>query len=135
MCLPIILIVDDSPIFRTSLKDMLMTHFPFLEIEEAANGEEALLNIQELEPDLIFMDIKLPGRNGLELTRAIKATNSGIDIIILTSYEIPEYREAAFRCGASHFFTKGNDKSLDIAAAVASALALKSNECPTLPVN
>lgn len=118
-----VLIVEDNPIFRAALRNVLTTRFPAMEIEEAADGEEALAKFQEHEPALIFMDIKLPGRNGLEITRAIKSTNSAAEIIILTSYDIPEYREAAFRNGASHFLTKGNATGDEIASLVVSGLA------------
>lgn len=121
-----VLLVEDNPTFRASLKEMLAMRFPDVGIEEASNGEEAMHIIDRNEPDLVFMDIRLPGRNGLEVTKTIKSANSGIDVIILTSYEIPEYREAAFRSGASHFFTKGNAKSEEIAAVVSSTLEQKS---------
>ena len=121
-----ILIVEDNLIFRNSLKEMLAMRFPTAEIEEASNGDEALHMIDRLEPDLVFMDIKLPGRNGIELTRTIKNSKARIMVIILTSNDIPEYREAAMRSGASHFFTKGNARSDEIAAVVSSALERKA---------
>ncbi|MFZ2447132.1 MAG: response regulator transcription factor [Syntrophobacteraceae bacterium] len=129
MCL--VLIVEDNVTFRHSLMDVLRTQFPSMGIEEASDSEEALLKLRVLEPDLIFMDIKLPGRNGLELTRTIKSTNSAIEIIILTSYDIPEYREAAIRSGASHFLTKGNASGDDIAHVVVSTLASRGKRCET----
>ena len=129
MCL--VLIVEDNATFRHSLKDVLKTQFPSMGIEEAADSEEALLKLRVFEPDLIFMDIKLPGRNGLELTRAIKSTNSEIEIIILTSYDIPEYREAAIRSGASHFLTKGNASGDEIADVVVATLASRGKTCET----
>jgi CheY-like chemotaxis protein len=58
-----------------------------MDIAEAENGKEALQKVETLRPDLIFMDIKLPGENGLELTKKIKTRYSGISIIILTSYD------------------------------------------------
>ena len=117
-----ILIVEDNPLLRDTLKGMLTTRFPSIKVEEASNGEEALSEFEKINPCLIFMDIRLPDRNGLEITRTIKETNPEIEIIILTSYDIPEYREAAFRSGASHFLAKGNVKIDDIASLVASAL-------------
>ncbi len=123
-----VLIVEDNSIFRASLKGVLEEKFPLIAIEEASNGEEALSKTQEIEPILIFMDIKLPGRNGLELIRTIKNINSEIEVVILTSYDALEYREAAFRNGAGHFLTKGNDGIIDdITAAVASTLALRTS--------
>jgi DNA-binding NarL/FixJ family response regulator len=123
-----LLIVEDNLTFRQSLREMLEIQFPSVGIEEASNGDEAFLMLQKDQPDLIFMDIKLPGKNGLELTKSIKATNSGIDIIILTSYDIPEYRDAAFRSGASHFFIKGNTKRDEIVNVVKSTLAQKGKQ-------
>ena len=125
-----ILLVEDNNIFRRSLKEMLTMHFPAMGIHEASNADEALDLIDAQDPDLIFMDIKLPGKNGLELTRAIKRAKSDIHVIIFTSYDLPEYRDAAFRCGASHFFTKGEVKSEELAAAVSSALERKCEICP-----
>ncbi|MFZ2446346.1 MAG: response regulator transcription factor [Syntrophobacteraceae bacterium] len=121
----LVLIVEDNLTFRNSLREMLAVRFPTVGIEEASDGAEALHIISRTEPDLVFVDIKLPGRNGLELTRTIKSANSGINVIILTSYDIPEYREAALLSGASHFFTKGNAGSDEIAAVVGSALERK----------
>ena len=80
--------------------------FPTVAIEEVAKGGEALQKVDAFLPDLIFMDIKLPGENGLELTKKIKATHPNITIFILTSYDIPEYREAALQYGADRFFSK-----------------------------
>ena len=117
-----ILIVEDNPLLRNTLKSMLTTRFPSIMVEEASNAEEALSEFEKINPCLIFMDIRLPDKNGLEITRTIKETNPEIEIIILTSYDIPEYREAASRSGASHFLAKGNVKIDDIAALVASAL-------------
>ena len=54
------------------------------------------------------MDITLPGEDGLELTRKIKADYPGVIIIILTSHDSPEYREAAIRCKANYFLSKGS---------------------------
>ena len=126
----LVLIVEDNTTFRNALRDMLTARFPSIGIDVAGNGEEALSKVHNLSPNLIFMDLKLPGRNGLELTRTIKSTNPEIEIIILTSYDIPEYREAALRNGASHFLTKGNAGSDHIADVVASTLASKSRELP-----
>lgn len=102
------LIVEDNSTFRRSLKDMLCASFPEMCIEEAVDGAEALDKVSVLCPDIVFMDIKLPGANGLELTRTIKARYPDMVVIILTSYDLPEYREAAHRSGANHFCTKGN---------------------------
>jgi DNA-binding NarL/FixJ family response regulator len=100
------MLVEDNVIFRESLRDSLQLEFPSMEIAEAGSGVEALKEIDSSSPNLIFMDIRLPGRNGLELTEKIKKLHPDIIIIILTDYDIPEYREAAARFKADYFFSK-----------------------------
>jgi DNA-binding NarL/FixJ family response regulator len=102
-----ILIVEDSLMYRQILRDTLHFRFSNIEISEVSNGEEALKEVMASPPDIIFMDIKLPGENGLELTRKIKSQYPAITIIVLTSYDLPEYREAALRYRADHFLAKG----------------------------
>jgi CheY-like chemotaxis protein len=120
MC--IILIVEDNAVFRNSLKDTLCRRFPSLCVHEAVDGMEALQKVNATIPDLIFMDICLPGTNGLELTKTIKSSNQDIVIAVFTSYDLPEYRDAAFRCGANYFLTKGTTTSEEIMSLVESVL-------------
>jgi len=101
-----IMLVEDNGIFRESLRSSLQLKFPSLEIAEAGDGAEALERIDSLSPNLIFMDIRLPGQSGLELTEKIKTIHPDVSIIILTNYDIPEYREAAARVKADYFFSK-----------------------------
>ena len=93
-------------------------------IEEAADGEEALQKVDVFIPDLIFMDIKLPGENGLQVTRKLRNQYRDVSIIILTYYDSPEHREAAFEYGATHFLSKGTP-SEDIVGVVQSILSGK----------
>jgi DNA-binding NarL/FixJ family response regulator len=108
------------------LKGILSSQFSSIEITEAGEGIEALDKIDSSCPDLIFMDIRLPGENGLELTRRIKAICPDITIIILTSYDLPEYREAAFRNGANYFMAKGSSTGEEIISLVKSFLPGKT---------
>ena len=101
-----ILIVEDNAYFLRFLKETLRVRFPSMDILEAANGEEALQKIKTLPPDAIFMDLRLPGANGLEVTQKIKAEYPDTIIVILTNYDLPEYREAAYQSRADHFFSK-----------------------------
>jgi DNA-binding NarL/FixJ family response regulator len=117
-----VLIVEDSPIFRKLLKETLHSRFPSMEISEAENGKEALQKVNALPPDLIFMDIKLPGENGLELTARIKAKYPNVTVIILTSYDTQEYREAATQAKADHFLSKGSSTREGILTLVKSIL-------------
>jgi CheY-like chemotaxis protein len=101
-----IFIVEDNAFFQQFLKETLHDRFPLADILEATNGEEALQRIKIFLPDAIFMDLRLPGENGLELTRKIKAQYPNISIVILTNYDLPEYRDAAHQSGADHFLSK-----------------------------
>ena len=108
-----ILIVENYASLRQLLKEILLFEFPLAVIEEAADGNEALNKVDTFLPDLIFMDIKLPGENGIHLTKEIKKDHPEIMIAILTSYDSPEYREAAFKCGANCFIAKGSWKEIE----------------------
>jgi DNA-binding NarL/FixJ family response regulator len=96
-----------------------------MKIVEAGSGVEALEKIDSLSPNLIFMDIRLPGQNGLELTEKIKKLHPDIIIIILTSYDIPEYREAAVRFKADYFFSKDSMTDGEVTTLVKSILLKK----------
>jgi DNA-binding NarL/FixJ family response regulator len=96
----------------------LQTAFPTIAIDEVPDGAEALPKVDPFRPDLIFMDIRLPGENGLELTRKIKANYKDVTIAMLTSYDSAEYREAAARCGAACYITKDSMKWDQISAMV-----------------
>ena len=115
-----VLIVEDNRIFREAFKKGLLDYFPSMVIEEAANGEEALQKIKEGLPALIFMDIRLPGINGLQLTQKVKKDFPDINIAILTDYDLPEYRQAAVQYGADRFYVKNSLKWDELEALVES---------------
>ena len=100
------MLVEDSSSFRQLVKDTLQDLFPSMNIIEAADGVEAFQKIDSHPPNLILMDIGLPGENGLELTRKIKADYPDVIVIILTTHDSPEYREAANQYKADYFFSK-----------------------------
>ena len=102
-----VMLVEDDDGFRHSLAGLLMSRFPCIVLGEAADGAEAMEKVESFLPQLIFMDIKLPGQSGLEVTRRIKALHPDVDVIMLTSYDFPEYREAARASGAYGFLSKG----------------------------
>jgi len=119
------MLIEDSLSFRQLFKDTLQDQFPSLEIIEATDGVEVFQKINSHPPHLIFMDIRLPGESGLELTRKIKTNHPDIIIIILTSYDSPEYREAAIRYKANYFFSKGVIATNEISTLVRSILLEK----------
>jgi CheY-like chemotaxis protein len=118
-----ILIVENSLLYRQLLKETLHSRFPSLDILEATDGEEALQKIHTFLPDLIFIDIKLPGVNGLELTQKIKDQYPALPIAILTAYDLPEYREAAMQYKADYFLTKGSLTKISLLRMVESILS------------
>ena len=87
-----------------------------MDVQEAENGVDAAAHILSRIPDLIFMDINLPGENGLELTKKIKARYPRIIVVILTNYDLPEYRERAELCQADYFLSKGDTSRENILA-------------------
>jgi len=114
------LIVEDDPLFRQILKEILASRFPSISIKEAAHGVEALRKLDIDCSDLVFMDIKLPGMNGLELTKRIKESHPGVFVIILTNHDTPQYREVAFQYGADYFISKTSSIGEEIEVAVRS---------------
>ncbi len=119
------MLVEDNLLFRESLRDSLRLQFPSMEIVEAGNGQEAFERIDSFSPNLIFMDIRLPGQNGLELTKRIKELYPNVIVIILTNYDLPEYREAAARFNADHFLSKDSMTHQDVNVLVKAALSEK----------
>jgi DNA-binding NarL/FixJ family response regulator len=117
-----ILIIEDSTFFRKLLKETLLSKYPEMEISEAPDAEEASKEVNGVAPDLIFVDIRLPGESGLDFTRKIKNKHPKIPVIILTSYDLPEYREAAKQFKADHFLSKGTTTKEDILKMVESIL-------------
>jgi DNA-binding NarL/FixJ family response regulator len=125
-----ILIVEDHEGFRESLKAVLSGRLPLAVLDEAAEGNEVLPKIEAHPPDLVFMDINVPGENGLELTRQIKQDFPSIVVVILTSYDLPEYREAAYRYGANYFLSKAStngQKLVGLIESILSELGLDEN--------
>ena len=98
--------IEDNLPFREMFKGYLLSEFPSMEVIEAANGEEAFQGLASYPIDLVFMDIRLPGESGLELTGKIKAKYQDVTSAMLTRYDLAEYREAAARCGADGFIPR-----------------------------
>ena len=117
-----ILIVEDNLLFRRALMERLQARFPSAIIDEAGDGSEALRKVDILFPGIVFMDIRLPGVGGLQLTRRIKRDYPDIQVVILTDYDLPEYREAAFQYGANWFIAKATVNLEEVVALVKSTL-------------
>ena len=100
-----ILIVDDQLRTRQSLRALLTTKFPHVEIAEAANGVEAFHSIEQFKPSVVVMDVLMPEMDGLTCTRLIKATAPRIRVVMLSMYA--DYRTASLMAGADAFVSKG----------------------------
>ncbi len=100
------LIVEDNAPYREILKDTLKTLFPTMVIQEASEGKEGIQKVGVFQPQLIFMDIRLPDENGLQITERIKTSHPDTKVIILTGFDSVEYREAAIRCRANGYIAK-----------------------------
>ena len=116
---PQVLIVDDQPRARQSLRALLSTWPPAAEVREAADGREAVQRIQERQPDVVFMDIRMPEMDGLQATQLIKARWPQVKVVVLTLYG--EYEAEALAAGADGFISKGEspDRLLATLSAVA----------------
>ena len=100
-----VLIVDDQPRARQSLRALLSTWSTAAEVREAGDGREAIQLIQERQPDIVLMDVRMPEMDGLQVTRLIKARWPQIKVIVLTMYG--EYETEAKVAGADAFIGKG----------------------------
>jgi DNA-binding NarL/FixJ family response regulator len=115
-----ILIIDPNTPFRESLRKIINGRFPTIEIQEAAAGAEGLAKLNTFAPLLIFIDIYLPDKNGLDLARKIKASHPEIIVAIFARYDSPEYQAAANDSGVEHLIPKDDWTGEDILALVES---------------
>jgi DNA-binding NarL/FixJ family response regulator len=105
-----ILIADDHALFRSGLRALLASVPDTEVIGEAASGQEAVRQAEALQPDVVLMDIQMPGINGIEATRRIVATSPHIGVIIVTMFEDDDSVFAAMRAGARGYVLKGADQ-------------------------
>ncbi len=101
-----ILLVDDSPDFLDSALGFLLAHSRHNIVGLAQSGREALDQVTALQPDLVLMDISMPGMNGIEATKQLKTRPDAPRVVILTLYDTQEYRSAARRAQADGFIAK-----------------------------
>jgi DNA-binding NarL/FixJ family response regulator len=101
-----VLVVDDQPLQRYGFR-MLLDSVPGTEVVgEAAHGAEAVRKAAELRPDVVLMDVRMPGMDGIEATRRIVATGDRSRVLVLTTFDLDEYVYTALRAGASGFLLK-----------------------------
>lgn len=101
-----VLIVDDQPLQRYGFH-LLLDSVPETDVVgEAAHGAEAVRKTAELRPDVVLMDVRMPGMDGIEATRRIVAAGGRSRVLVLTTFDLDEYVHAAIRAGASGFLLK-----------------------------
>jgi len=104
-----VFIADDSPILCERLKTML-SDFPEVEISgQAKDTPEAIKFIKELKPDVVILDIRMPGGSGIEVLQSIKKDRPDIKVIVFTNYPYPQYRKKCMDLGADFFFAKATE--------------------------
>lgn len=101
-----VLIADDHELVRDGYKRLLSYQEDFEVVGEASNGREAVELCQSLKPDLVLMDVRMPQMDGLEATAAIKAEQSEISVLVITTYENPDYLLEAIKAGAAGYVLK-----------------------------
>jgi DNA-binding NarL/FixJ family response regulator len=106
-----VLLADDQALVRAGFRALLDAQEGIEVVGEAADGAEALQLARSLRPDVVLMDIRMPGLDGLEATRAIAADQllNGVRIVILTTFDLDEYVFEALRVGASGFLVKSTE--------------------------
>lgn len=101
-----IIIADDHPIFRNGLKNLLQSSTEFEVVGEAGDGFETLMQIEEKHPDIVVIDIAMPGMDGLRVIKESKHRSYGGDFVVLTMYKEEEYFREAMDLGAMGYILK-----------------------------
>jgi len=103
-----ILVVDDREMLRTQLSQFLADYPEFRVVGMAGDGAEAVAKAAELDPDVVLMDVSMPGMDGIEATRLITERLPRVKVVMLTLYASAENRERAWRAGAAGYLLKDN---------------------------
>ncbi|HET9420190.1 MAG TPA: response regulator transcription factor [Nocardioides sp.] len=111
-----VVLADDQPLVRTGLR-MILSAEPDIEVvAEAADGAEAIARCAELQPDVVLMDVRMPGTDGIEATRSVTAIEDPPRVLVLTTFDLDEVVYDALRAGASGFLLKDAPEDRLVAA-------------------
>jgi DNA-binding NarL/FixJ family response regulator len=116
------MIFEGNSAFQGIIKNIFSSRFPAVELFAVSDAVRAMEKVAGFLPDLILIDLRLPGDNALDLTRKIKTCHPETTVIFLCSYDMPEYRETASRCGADYFMVKESPRG-DYIALIESILS------------
>ena len=124
-----VVLADDQALVRGGFR-MILDARPDIEVAgEAGDGDEAVALVERVAPDVVLMDVRMPGTDGIEATRRIAASGSPARVVVLTTYDLDEYVFAAVRAGASGFLLKDvrppelTERELEVFRLVALALS------------
>jgi len=101
-----VLLVDDEELVRSGLRLILSTEPDLEVVAEAADGEQALALVELHQPDVVMLDIRMPGLDGIEVARRLAASGSPARVVVLTTFDNDDYVYGALRAGASGFLLK-----------------------------
>ncbi|MFE1100967.1 response regulator [Nocardiopsis alba] len=115
-----VLLVDDHPVVREGIRGMLSTEPDLDVVGDAGSGPEAVVRAAELSPDVILMDLRMPGGDGVEATERIRAAHPGVHVLVLTTYDTDTDILRAVEAGATGYLLKDTPRG-ELAEAVRSA--------------
>jgi DNA-binding NarL/FixJ family response regulator len=125
-----VLLVDDNPVFLSIATQFLQTHDDLMVIGAITGGEEALLQAQDLRPDVVLVDLAMPDLSGLEIIPRLRSVLPEAGVIALTTYADDAYRRAALDAGANEFISKTDMGSELLPAIRLAAVADRTGEKP-----
>jgi len=114
-----VLIADDHVFYREGVRALLSSVHEIEVVGEANDGEEAIAQANDLKPNVILMDLKMPGMNGIDATRKIHETNPNIGVLVITMFDDDDSVFAAMRAGARGYLLKDADKDEVVRAIIA----------------
>jgi DNA-binding NarL/FixJ family response regulator len=117
-----VLLADDQPLLRKGFGMIIEAEPDLTVVAEAGNGEEAVAAAQRHTPDVVLMDIRMPGTDGIAATRRIVTAEPDVRVLVLTTFDLDEYAFGALRAGASGFLTK-DVRPADLVAAIRTVAA------------
>ncbi|MFO0699233.1 MAG: response regulator transcription factor [Nitrospira sp.] len=103
----LVLVVDDHPLLRQAIREVIESHFPSSVVREAATGEEAIRIVKTERVEMAILDIVLPDHSGLTVLRRIKQLRPSVTCLVMTMHDEPQYVRLSMAHGASGYLTKG----------------------------